>query len=45
MKEAQEYDYSKYGHTNLSGTIYLGDDSHTKFTNEVYGISFKLSLS
>src|SRR5262249_30222351 len=29
----------RYGSTNMSGCIYLGNDEHTKFTNEVYGIS------
>jgi sphinganine-1-phosphate aldolase len=42
MKESQQYDLSKYGTQNLSGCIYLGDDEHTKFTNEAYGL-FSLS--
>jgi glutamate/tyrosine decarboxylase-like PLP-dependent enzyme len=42
MHESHQYDFSKYGTHNLSGTIYLGDDEHTKFTNEAYGM-FSLS--
>lgn len=42
LKESQQYDISKYGSQKLSGTIYLGDEEHTAFTNEAYGM-FNLS--
>jgi glutamate/tyrosine decarboxylase-like PLP-dependent enzyme len=42
MRDAQKYDLNKYSHHKLSGTIYLGDDAHTAFTNEAYGL-FSLS--
>jgi len=42
LKAAQAYDQGKYGAKHLSGCIYLGNDAHTKFVNEAYGM-FSLS--
>jgi len=38
MKEMKVYDETKYGGGKMSGCIYLGDDAHSSFAVEAYGL-------